>query len=240
MRFVAIGLSTLSLVMFVPASQADDGVPAYNTLADAPAILVQNLRNVQSVEQYIVNNLNLLGRRNTGSDFAIDKKTIEQLGDNAVARSRANQIQQYLQADYNADTELTIDEASRFASSTNNRNSANYLTQFHKLDADKNERLSINEMSALENEERIYLNATSRFMSVLSMDSNGDERVTAQEIRELSKHVFAMADLDEDGMLSQIERENTQHYVRAAQAKQRTQQQLSINSACPKTPNYTV
>jgi Ca2+-binding EF-hand superfamily protein len=177
-------------------------------------------------------------RRAAGPDQILEKSDIDQAQKRQAASNRANRIRNTLQHDLDADGTVTRDEVVQ-ALQTGNANAAGIARQVDRImapDLDKDGKITIEEALRFEPATRNSTRTQDRITDLLSLDPNGDGRLTGNELESVGRVIFSRYDRDGNGHISDDENKVWQADRNAANKRAREMPTASQIAQCKLPP----
>ncbi|MEZ0259656.1 MAG: hypothetical protein ACAH80_01515 [Alphaproteobacteria bacterium] len=199
----------LALLITLPAMAEEESIAAFDDPQDIPDVLKEKLRYGNNFEEQFVSSL-LQPIRSIGRDHkSIDREDIERVRKRDLAQRRSQQYVQLLRFDLDYDGKITGTELRKVFMDEQGENanpeSCNDLAdrQMKQHDVDGDGEISLQEMAALPADGRGNDGNGSRENErLLALDTNGDGKLTVEEMETLARKAFATVDGDGDGSIS--------------------------------------
>jgi Ca2+-binding EF-hand superfamily protein len=187
----ASGLTVIAVMAQVPKSGESS--------SDVPDILLDGLNRGAVLEQYVARILGMLRQADMKGD-GLDREDILLSQKKKVAEARASSIQHYLRFDLNGDFKTTLEEM--LQNQPPNIESRNdYIESvLQRVDTNGDDVITLVEAADAANE---YV--TDPLGELMTLDPNGDGRLTARELRERTEQTFRRFDTDGDERISESE-----------------------------------
>ena len=162
-------------------------------------------------------------RSAAGSDHILEQSDIDAMNERQQAASRAGRIQKLLKYDLDSNGVVVRGEILRGLSST--RTNTKYLRrQVDRLmtaDTDGDGRITLEEILKQPAPARPRTRNNNRAADLLTLDPNGDGRLTGNELEAIARGIFASFDVDGNGHLSAQERSAWNKVAKEARRRQR-------------------
>lgn len=202
----------LSFSLCTTALHAAAAEPAKpKTLADYPQSISQIIQRSTLLESAVSQLHNRVFSRNGGTD-SLSKEDIAEQKQQQMQQMRVSQVSQVLRHDLNNDGSVTPEEIKATLTKIPHRQAymvyEKQIEQMMQLDGDGDNIISYPEMRELKPEQ---LESIERRFSIhedlLKLDPTPDTPLTLEDLRNITKSAFALADTDGNNVLSDEEKE---------------------------------
>jgi hypothetical protein len=218
------------------AAAAEPAKP--KTLADYPQSISQIIQRSTLLESAVSQLHSMVFKRNGGTD-SLSKEDIAEQKQQQIQQMRVSQVSQVLRHDLNNDGSVTLDEIKAALSKVRHRQTHSIydrqIEQMMQLDSDGDNSISYPEMRDLKPEQ---MESIERRFSIhedlLKLDPTPDTPLTLEDLRNITKSAFALADTDGNNVLSDEEKEALMPVTRSHHPSRHTRIQTEEKLDTPK------
>ena len=195
---LAAAVPVLACLISVPCPAAGQAP----TIEPMSEVLLGRVRPGMSREQYLADIVRPLRTLDNDQD-GLDQFDVERQNAQVEARQRANAASEFLRFDFDGDLQLTLEEIQRYSVGSPEHIANVARVAIERFDTDENGIATLQEALTASSERARPRDASVE--RLFELDSNGDNRLTIDELLQAAANAFDQFDSDNDGLISSDE-----------------------------------